>query len=77
MNWLNVVILILFVVISVIIAYRLGKAVAVAFILYLLPSDILDSFFNEIKTKMHKKMTPVEKLKWEMILRYCIKEFVL
>lgn len=45
MNWLNVAILVLFILVSVITAYRLGKAVAVAMILYSLPADRLNDFF--------------------------------
>lgn len=77
MNWLNIAILVLFIVINTIIAYRFGKAVAVAMILYSLPADRVNDFFEELKTKSHKKMTPVDNLKWQIILKYCIKEFVL
>lgn len=77
MNWLNVAILVLFLVISVVIAYRFGKAVAVAFMLYLLPSGTLDGLLSELKTKGRKGMTQVEKLRWQFILTECIKKFVL
>lgn len=81
MNWINVVILVLFIVINAIIAYRFGKAVGIAMLLYTMPSETINEWAKELgelgkKFKEHG-MTPVEKFKFQIILKFCIKEFVL
>ena len=81
MNWINVIILVLFFVISAIIAYRFGKAVGIAMLLYTMPPDSMKEWANELssigkKFKEHG-MTSVEKFKFKIILKFCIKEFVL
>lgn len=81
MNWLSIVILVLCLVISAIIAYRFGKAVGIAMILYSMPSDAMTTWAKELdqigKKIKESGMSPVEKFKFKIILRFCIKEFVL
>lgn len=80
MNWLNVAILVLFIVINAIIAYRFGKAVGIAMLLYTMPIELINEWAKELgeltkKIEEHE-MSPVEKVKFQIILKFCIKEFV-
>ena len=73
-------IIILLVLIAVVFAFRLGKAVAIATILYTMPTETIAEYaasLSELAKKKKTEETAVDKFKKQMILRYCIKEFVL
>ena len=80
MTWINVAILVLFIVISAIIAYRLGKAYGIATILFTLNPDIVKEWMNEL-IPLHERITkkgmsPTEKIKFQTLLRICVRKFL-
>jgi len=77
---MKVAIIILLVLIAVVFAFRLGKAVAIATILYTMPTETISEYaasLSELAKKKKIEETAVDKFKKQLILRYCIKEFVL
>lgn len=77
---MKVAIIILLVLIAVVFAFRLGKAVAIATILYTMPTETISEYaasLSELAKKKKTEETAVDKFKKQIILRYCIKEFVL
>jgi len=77
---MKVAIIVLLVLIAVVFAFRLGKAVAIATILYTMPTETISEYaasLSELAKKKKIEETAVDKFKKQLILRYCIKEFVL
>ena len=78
---MKVAIIVLLVLIAVVFAFRLGKAVAIATILYTMPTETISAYASSLSELAKKKKaegeTAVDKFKKQLILRYCIKEFVL
>lgn len=77
---MKVAIIVLLVLIAVVFAFRLGKAVAIAAILYTMPTETIAEYassLSELAKKKKTEETAVDKFKKQIILRYCIKEFVL
>lgn len=77
---MKVAIIILLVLIVIVFSFRLGKAVAIATILYTMPTETIAEYASSLSELAKKKKieeTAVDKFKKQMILRYCIKEFVL
>lgn len=77
---MKIAIIVLLVLIAVVFAFRLGKAVAIATILYTMPTETISEYaasLSELAKKKKIEETAVDKFKKQLILRYCIKEFVL